>query len=82
MITTITQIRVIVTQRLSLDWPTPQKLADYSAKNRERGKLQTPYEKLKAFANCLTGQTKCGIKNCLLFNQSAKYSIADQAPPL
>jgi hypothetical protein len=60
MITTIT--RVIVTQGMDVDWPTPPKLADYSAKNRERGKLQTSYEKLKTFADCLTRQTKCGIK--------------------
>jgi hypothetical protein len=46
---------------MGLDWPTPPKLAVDSAKNRERGKLQTLYEELKTFADCLTGQTKCGI---------------------
>jgi hypothetical protein len=40
---------------MGLDWPTPPKLADYSAKNRERGELQTSYEELKTFADCLTG---------------------------
>jgi hypothetical protein len=62
------------------DWPTPPKLAVYSAKNRERDKLQTPYEELKTFADCLTGQTKCGIK--IVYFSIRARSIADQAPPL
>jgi hypothetical protein len=65
---------------MGLDWPTPPKLAVYSAKNIERGKLQTLYENLKTFANCLTGQTKCGIM--IVYFLIRARSIADQAPPL
>jgi hypothetical protein len=42
---------------------------------RERGKLQTSYEELKTFADCLTGQTKCGIKKLFTFQSEREVLL-------